>query len=388
MAPENQDTTRATSGEEVVPPHTPSVMNTGPIDLGHIEVLQILNEHGEVDSGLDPHLSDEILLKVHRAMVLTRAFDQRMLTMQRQGRMGTFAPNIGQEACIIGQVIPLTNDDWFAPSYRSFGAQIVRGWPMEQLMRLWAGFHDGFPPPSHVNDLPFSIVVGSHVLPAVGIGMGMNYKKKNDCIVVNFGDGASSQGAVSEALNFAAVYKAPVVFVCENNGWAISTPIQKQTMNEVLATRGTSHGIPSIRVDGNDILAMICTTQEAVQRAKNGEGPTFIEAMTYRMSLHTTADDPKVYRDESEVEPWHCRCPIKRFETYLKNKQLLTEESIKELLESCEQEVIEARDKFYSMPAADPCEIFDYLYESIPDELKDQREEYLRRLRNKGVNDE
>ena len=138
MAPENQDTTRATSGEEVVPPHTPSVMNTGPIDLGHIEVLQILNEHGEVDSGLDPHLSDEILLKVHRAMVLTRAFDQRMLTMQRQGRMGTFAPNIGQEACIIGQVIPLTNDDWFAPSYRSFGAQILRSWPMEQLMRLWA----------------------------------------------------------------------------------------------------------------------------------------------------------------------------------------------------------------------------------------------------------
>lgn len=388
MAPENRETTRATSGEEVVPPRTPSAMNTGPIDLGHIEVLQILNEHGEVDSGLDPHLSDDTLLGVHRAMVLARAFDQRMLTMQRQGQMGTFAPNIGQEACIIGQVIPLTNDDWFAPSYRSFGAQIVRGWPMEQLMRLWAGFHDGFPPPEHVKDLPFSIVVGSHVLPAVGIGMGMNYKQKNDCVVVNFGDGASSQGAVSEALNFAAVYKAPVVFVCENNGWAISTPIQKQTVNEVLAIKGTSHGIPSIRVDGNDILAMICATQEAVERAKSGEGPTFIEAITYRMSLHTTADDPKVYRDESEVEPWHCRCPITRFETYLKNKELLTEESIKEILESCEQEVIEARDKFYSMPAANPHEIFDYLYESMPNELKDQRDEYLRRLRSKGVDHE
>jgi pyruvate dehydrogenase E1 component alpha subunit len=383
MAIENQDKATPTSGKEVVPPHTPSAMNTSPIDLGHIEVLQILNEHGEVDAGLEPNLGDDTLMQVYRAMVLARTFDQRMLTMQRQGRMGTFAPNLGQEACIIGQVVPLTENDWYAPSYRSFGAQILRGWPMEQLMRLWAGFHDGFPPPENVNDLPFSIVIGSHVLPAVGIGMGMNYKKKKECIVVNYGDGASSQGAVSEALNFAAVYKAPVVFVCENNGWAISTPVQKQTMNEVLATRGSAHGIPSIRVDGNDILAMICATQEAVTRAKNGDGPTLIEAITYRMSLHTTADDPKVYREESQLDPWHCRCPITRFETYLKNKQLLTDESIKTTLEECEHDVIAARDAFYAMPAADPSEIFDYLYESIPEELKAQRDEYLQRLRDK-----
>jgi len=385
MATEDQDTARTTSGEEVVSPNTPSAMNTDPINVGHIEVLQILNEHGEVDKGLDPKLSNDTLMRVYRAMVLARAFDQRMLTMQRQGRMGTFAPNIGQEACIIGQVTPLTRDDWYAPSYRSFGAQIVRGWSMEHLMRLWAGFHDGFPPPKDVNDLPFSIVIGSHVLPAVGVGMGMTYKKQNNCVVVNFGDGASSQGAVSEALNFAAVYKAPVVFVCENNGWAISTPIKKQTANEVFATRGISFGIPSIRVDGNDILAMICATEEATKRAKNGEGPTFIEAITYRMSLHTTADDPSVYRDEKEVEPWEKRCPIARFETYLKNKGLLTADTIQEVLESCEQEVIEARDTFYSMPPANPGEIFNHLYESIPEELKEQREEYFRRLKEKGI---
>jgi len=385
MEAEQQNKGRTTSSEEVVSPNTPSAMNTTPIQLGHIEVLQILNEHGEVDSGLDPKLDDMTLLTVYRSMVLSRAFDQRMLTMQRQGRMGTFAPNIGQEACIIGQVVPLTKDDWFAPSYRSFGAQILRGWPMEHLMRLWAGFHDGFPPPPDVNDLPFSIVIGSHVLPAVGIGMGMNYKKKKDCVVVNFGDGASSQGAVSEALNFAAVYSTPVVFVCENNGWAISTPIHKQTANEVIATRGSSHGIPSIRVDGNDILAMICATTEAVERAKNGDGPTFIEAITYRMSLHTTADDPTVYRDEKEVEPWQKLCPISRFETYLKKKQLLTEESIQEILETCEKEVIEARDTFYAMPSANPKEIFDHLYERMPQELIHQRKEYLQRLRDKGV---
>jgi pyruvate dehydrogenase E1 component alpha subunit len=376
---------KTTSSEEVVSPNTPSVMDTTPIDLGHIEVLQILNEHGEVDKGLEPEFSDERLLEIYRAMVLARTFDQRMMTMQRQGRMGTFAPNLGQEACIIGQVTPLTKDDWFAPSYRSFGAQIMRGWSMEHLMRLWAGFHDGFPPPEDVNDLPFSIVIGSHVLPAVGIGMGMNYKKKKDCVVVNYGDGASSQGAVSEALNFATVYKAPVVFICENNGWAISTPTHKQTANHILASHGAAHGMPSIRVDGNDILAMMCATNEATERARNGEGPTFIEAITFRMSLHTTADDPTVYRNEDEVEVWESRCPILRFATYLTKKGILDSRAIEETLASCEEEVIKARDAFYAMPPADATEIFDHLYETFPKELQAQREEYLRRLRQKGV---
>jgi pyruvate dehydrogenase E1 component alpha subunit len=176
MAFQEHEKKKTTSSEEVISPNTPSAMHTSPIDLGHIEVLQILNEHGEVDSGLEPDFSDEKLMEVYRSMVLARAFDKRMMTMQRQGRMGTFAPNIGQEACIVGQVTSLTKDDWFSPSYRSFGAQIMRGWSMKHLMRLWSGFHDGFPPPKDVNDLPFSIVIGSHVLPAVGIGMGMNYK--------------------------------------------------------------------------------------------------------------------------------------------------------------------------------------------------------------------
>ena len=376
---------KTTSSEEVVSPNTPSVMDTTPIDLGHIEVLQILNEHGEVDKGLEPEFSDERLLEIYRAMVLARAFDTRMMTMQRQGKMGTFAPNMGQEACIIGQVASLTKEDWFAPSYRSFGAQIMRGWSMEHLMRLWAGFHDGFPPPEGVNDLPFSIVIGSHVLPAVGIGMGMQYKKKNDCVVVNYGDGASSQGAVSEALNFAAVYKAPVVFICENNGWAISTPTSKQTANEILAAHGAAHGMPCIRVDGNDILAMMCATKEATERARNGAGPTLIEAVTFRMSLHTTADDPTVYRNEDEVKMWESRCPILRFATYLTKKGLLDSGAIEETLAACEEDAIKARNAFYAMPPAKPEEIFDHLYESMPKELQAQREEYLRRLRQKGV---
>ena len=387
MAFQEHEKKKTTSSEEVVSPNTPSAMHTSPIDLGHIEVLQILNEHGEVDSGLEPDFNDEKLLEVYRSMVLARAFDKRMMTMQRQGRMGTFAPNIGQEACIVGQVTSLTKDDWFSPSYRSFGAQIMRGWSMKHLMRLWAGFHDGFPPPKDVNDLPFSIVIGSHVLPAVGIGMGMNYKKKRDCVLVNYGDGASSQGAVSEALNFAAVYKAPVIFICENNGWAISTPTKKQSANEVLATHGVAHGMPSIRVDGNDILAMMCATKEATNRARNGEGPTFIEAITYRMSLHTTADDPKVYRNDEEVKVWESRCPIKRFETYLANKGILDADSIEKMVTSCNDEAIQARDAFYAMPPADATEIFDHLFNTIPEELQKQKEEYLKRLHQKGVDE-
>lgn len=360
-------------------------MDTTTINPGNIEVLQILNEQGQVHEGLEPALDDATLLKIHRGLVLTRTFDQRMLTMQRQGEMGTFAPNLGQEACQLGQVIPLTKDDWYSPSYRSFGAQIWRGWPMDHLFKLWAGYHEGFPPPANVNDLPFSIVIGSHVLPAVGIAMGMNYQDKSHCVVVNFGDGAFSQGSVSEALNFAAVNAAPVVFVCENNGWAISTPLAKQSATDSLAVRGLGYGVPSIRVDGNDILAMTVAVDEAAQRARAGGGPTLIEAVTFRMSLHTTADDPTVYRDEALVEPWKARCPIRRFEIYVKAKGIIDEAGIEQIRAACDDEVLEARQRFRDTAVAKPREIFDHIYGELSPELEAQKQAYLKRLDDRGV---
>ena len=362
-----------------------SGFNTRAIDLGRIECLQILDENGDIEEGLHPDIEDNELLRVHRAMLLSRAFDSRMLAMQRQGQMGTFAPNLGQEACMIGQVWPLDADDWFSPSYRAFGAQIWRGWSMERLMTLWAGYHDGFPPPDDVKDLPFSIVIGSHVLPATGIAMAMRRAKDPHCMVVNFGDGAFSQGAITEAMNFAAVDKAPVVFVCENNGWAISTPLEKQAGNEVLAARGAGYGVHSIRVDGNDILAMMTAMKEACDRARRGEGPTLIEAITFRMSLHTTADDPTVYRDESLVEPWHNRCPIRRFELWLTRTDRLTTQDCDRIRAECEQEVLDAREHFRKNATAKPREIFDHIYETITPELEAQRMAYLRRLDRKGV---
>ncbi|HRP61928.1 MAG TPA: pyruvate dehydrogenase (acetyl-transferring) E1 component subunit alpha [Phycisphaerales bacterium] len=355
------------------------------IDLGTIEDLRILSESGEVDTKLDPNLPAEELRKIYRAMILTRKLDLRMLAMQRQGEMGTFAPGFGQEATQIGQVYPLTKSDWFSPSYRSFGAQLWRGWKLDQLMLLWDGFFEGFAIPDGVNDLPFSIVIGSHVLPATGIAMGIRARGEDSVVVTNFGDGASSQGAVSEAFNFAAVFHAPVIFVLENNGWAISIPVEKQCGVKELARRGPAFGIPAIRVDGNDILAMIVATQQAVEHARNGKGPYLIETVTYRMSYHTTADDPKVYRTDEEVKAWEAKCPIARFEKYLKNKKVLGDEDFRRIADECEQEILQAREAFRAKAKAKPREVFDFMYEQLPPELERQKAEYFARLDRKGV---
>lgn len=355
------------------------------LDVGEVEDLQILNESGDVDAKLDPKLLPQELKKIHRGMVLSRKLDQRMLTMQRQGQMGTFAPGLGQEATQIGQVYPLVKEDWFAPSYRSFGAQLWRGWPLDHLLLLWDGYFEGFGPPEGVNDLPFCIVIGSHVPTATGIAMGMRIRRDPHCVMVNFGDGASSQGIVNEAFNFAAVYQAPVVFMLENNGWAISMPATKQVATEAYAVRGIGFGIPSVRVDGNDVLAVLVATQKACERARSGGGPTLIEAMTYRMSVHTTADDPKVYRDDAEVKEWELRDPIRRFEIYLKNKKVLDDAAIARIHEECEQEVLAARDKFRARAKARPREVFDFVYANPSAEHEAQKREYLTKLDKKKV---
>jgi len=377
-------------------PHSPKLAASKPattpdlasLDLGSIEYLQLLNERGElVRTDRDPKLSKSELLRVHRAMVLTRKLDQRMLNMQRQGEMGTFAPGLGQEATQIGQIYPLQIKDWFAPSYRSFGAQMWRGWPIDQLLLLWDGFFIGFAPPEGVNDLPMSIVIGSHSLPAVGIAQGIQYRGDDAVVLVNFGDGAMSQGAVNEAFNFAAIDKAPVVFVVENNGWAISMPVEKQAATPWLAQRGIGFGIPSIRVDGNDVLAMIAASTEAVNRARSGGGPTLIEAVTYRMSYHTTADEPKVYRSEDKLQPWESKDPIARFEAHLIQRGVIDRDGCDKIAAECEQEILAAREEFRAQAKPNPHEVFDFVYGELTPELREQQADYLARLKRKGVAD-
>ncbi len=356
------------------------------INLGSIDVIRVLDEAGSVvNPSLDPKLSDGELVRVYRGMVRSRRLDLRMLAMQRQGEMGTFAPGLGQEATQIGQVYPMRKSDWYSPSYRSIGAQVWRGWTMEQLLLLWAGFFDGFAIPEGVNELPFSIVIGSHVPVATGVAMGIKMRKDDAVVVTNFGDGASSQGVVAEAFNFAAVYKAPIVFIVESNGWAISTPIERQAGNSVLAARGVGFGMPAVRVDGNDVLGMIAACSRAIDHARSGQGPYLVEAVTYRMSLHTTADDPKVYRKDEEVKAWEGKCPIRRFEKYLKARNLLDDEAIARIGEEIEQEVLAARETFRQRAVARPNEIFDFVYEQLPADLEGQKAEYLERLKRKGV---
>ncbi len=364
---------------------TEATVRKNRIELGELENLQILDENGEADEAFAPRLTDEQLVRIHRAMVLTRKLDLRMLTMQRQGEMGTFAPGFGQEATQIGQIFPLQARDWFAPSYRSFGAQLWRGWTLEGLLLLWDGFAEGFAVPDGVNDLPFSIVVGSHVPLAVGVGMAIRQCGDDAVVLTNFGDGAISQGCVNEAFNFAAVYKSPVIFVVENNGYAISIPTEKQAATAELARRGPGFGIPSIRVDGNDVLGMIVATNEAVERARAGDGPTLIEAVTYRMSLHTTADDPKVYREDAEVDRWTIKDPITRFEKYLTGKGLLDAKAAEQVAGECEQEVLAARERFRHRAKARPRQVFDYMYEQLPPWLERQKREYFEKLDRKGV---
>ena len=345
-----------------------------------VEYLSILDENGTADSELDPKLDHDALMRIYKAMVLTRALDERMIAMQRQGEMGTFAPGRGQEATQIGQVFPLEKKDWFAPSYRSFGAQLWRGWTVDQLLMLWAGYFEGFALPEGVNDLPFSIVIGSHVPMAVGVGMAINYRDSDAVMVTNFGDGASSEGDVSESFNIAAVFKAPVVFICENNGYAISLPFEQQAAVQSLAHRAPAFGMPGWRVDGNDVLAMIVASQRAIDRARRGEGPTLIEAVTYRMEMHTTADNPKIYRSDDEVESWEQKDPIARFQKYMMNIGALDQDLATEIAADTKAELLEARARLHRHAKPNPHEVFDFVYTNLPKDLAAQRQEYLNKL--------
>ena len=350
-----------------------------------VEHLAILDPEGQVDSELEPDLSDEFLLELHRWMLLGRRFDERMLRLQRQGRIGTFPPIKGQEAANVGATAVLRESDWMVVAFREAVGELMRGRSMEDLLLYYGGYNEGGFVPEGVNNLPTSIPVGSQTLHAVGLGWGMKYRGKDDVAMVFFGDGATSQGDFHEALNFAGVYKTPVVFVCQNNQWAISLPRAKQTASETLAQKALAHGVPGIQVDGNDVLAVYVAAQEAVDRARAGEGATLIEAVTYRMSVHTTADDPKRYRTDDEVDSWEARDPIRRFQIYLKAKGLLDDEAIATLEEEIDQQIREAVERAEAIMSepVDALQMFDHLYADETPALREQRQELADELQGK-----
>ena len=352
-----------------------------PIELpAAIQSLSILNERGELDRSLEPAIADETLLRLHRTMLLARRFDERLLSLQRQGRIGTFPPIAGQEAAHLGAVALLRRSGWIVPAFREMAADIWRGRSLESIIVYNNGFNEAGRIPAERNDLPTSIPVGSQLLHAVGIAWAIKYRGRDDVALAFFGDGATSQGDFHEALNFAGVFQVPVVFVCQNNQWAISIPRAKQTRSQTLAQKALAYGITGIQVDGNDLLAVYAAADEAVKRARTGAGATLIECVTYRMAVHTTADDPKRYRTDTEVEEWRRRDPIPRFQGYLTAKGLLTADLLAAEEAAVQTQIQAAVDRAEEemKRLGDPLLMFEHAYAEMPEYLKEQKEEFIR----------
>jgi pyruvate dehydrogenase E1 component alpha subunit len=341
-----------------------------------VEHLVVLDEDGSVDAELDPDLDDELLLRLHRVMLKGRRHDDRRLKWQRSGRIGTFAPIKGQEAAQIGAVATLRDTDWMVPSFREVGAFIWRGASLVDLALFDAGYNEGGAIPRDAHNLPNAVPVASQLTHAVGIAYASRLLGDDSVVMVFFGDGATSEGDFHEAMNFAGVFDLPVVFACQNNQWAISLPREEQTASKSIAQKALAYGFPGIQVDGNDVLGVYAAAAEAVARARNGGGPTLLELCTYRLSVHTTADDPTKYRSEKEEEDWIARDPLPRFQRYLRSRGLIDDETIARLEEEIDGEIEEAwREAEARMERLDDQEltIFDHLYEEIPPYLARQR---------------
>ncbi len=345
-----------------------------------VEYLSILDENGTVDSDLEPDIADSLLFKLHRTMLLARRFDERLMNLQRQGRIGTFPPISGQEAAHLGTTAVLESSDWFVPAFRETTSEIWRGRSLESIIIYYNGFGEGAYIPEERKDLPLSVPVGSQILHAVGLAWAAKYRKTDRAVITYFGDGATSQGDFHEGLNFAGVFQVPAIFVCQNNHWAISIPINKQTRSQTIAQKALAYGIPGIQIDGNDILAAYVAGKEALERARTGRGPTLIECVTYRLTVHTTADDPRRYRSDEEVERWKKRDPITRFQKYLVEKKLLSANKIEAIQTEVHDEIQAAVDNAEEQmkKMGDPMHMFEHSYAELPAGIRSQKEEFAR----------
>jgi len=353
-----------------------------PLDVkAKIEYLSILDEKGHCDEALDPKLDADKSVYLYRLMLLARRLDERCIKLQRQGRIGTYGPCRGQEAAHCGSGIVMEPDDWVVYAFREPGTAIHRGWPVEHSMLFWGGYEAGCCPPEGVNDLPICVPVASQIPHGMGIAWGMKLRGRNNAVLTYLGDGATSEGDFHEAMNFAGVYHLPIVFFIQNNHWAISIPVAHQTASQTLAHKCIAYGFDGIQVDGNDALAVYVATKEAVEKARSGGGPTLIEAVTYRMTVHTTADDPTKYRSDKEVKEWEKRDPITRFARYLHQRGILSDKLEAELESDVQEEVKAAVERYngYS-ERIDPLDCFKYLYADLPPALQRQREEFRQNL--------
>jgi 2-oxoisovalerate dehydrogenase E1 component alpha subunit len=321
------------------------------------------------------HFPPETLLWLYESMVVTRELDTEFVNLQRQGELALFASCRGQEAAQVGAAGCLRKTDWLFPQYRELGAFLIRGIAPAQLGAVWRGRWHGGLGFTDKCVAPLAIPIGTHGLHGVGAAMAAQRLGEDSVTVVFMGDGAASEGDAHEALNLATVFNAPCVFLVQNNQWAISVPIEKQMGATSLARRATGYGMPAVRVDGNDVLACYAVMEEAAARARGGGGPTFIEAVTYRMGPHTTSDDPTRYRDDAEVELWRSRDPIDRFRTHLQNAGIWTERVEERIAHRSQRMRAELRDAVINEPDVDIAEVFDTVYHRITPDLVRQRDE-------------
>jgi pyruvate dehydrogenase E1 component alpha subunit len=339
-----------------------------------VDYVQVMDETGNVDKKLMPALSQKQIIQMYEQMVIIRAFDVKAVALQRQGRMGTYAAFLGQEATQVGSALALEKDDWLIPTYRESGAMIARGYPMHMVYQYWAGDERGHALKGPPYVLPISIPVSSQCLHAAGIGMALSIQKKKSIALGFLGDGATSKGDFHEAANFAGVYKSPTIFLCCNNQWAISVPRKKQTAAETLAQKAIGYGFEGIQVDGNDVFAVYSAVMDAAKKARAGKGPTLIEAFTYRLSDHTTSDNAGRYRTEAEVAEWKKKDPILRLENYMVREGMWTDKDEAALQEKAKKLVEEAVAKMEAVPAPKPSDMFTSMYGELTPELREQME--------------
>lgn len=315
-------------------------------------------------------------------MTLSRAFDEKFFKLQRSGKIGTVASVKGQEAAQVGSAYALKKTDWMVPAFRETAAYITRKVPHEKLVQAWNGDTRAFENEGG-RDLPVAIPVASQLITATGIAWASKIKEEKDVTLVYFGDGATSEGDFHEALNFAGKLNLPIVFLCQDNKWAISTPREKQTRSETLAQKAIAYGFEGVQVDGNDVVGMYKATKDAVEKARKGKGPTLIEALTYRFGDHTTSDDAKKYRSEDEVHEWEPKDPLSRVKKHFEKLGTWTDEYGKWLDEQNEKEVNTAIEKYEKIEPRKPEDLFKHVYGKMPEELKEQQEELLKEVGGK-----
>jgi pyruvate dehydrogenase E1 component alpha subunit len=308
-------------------------------------------------------------------MVEARTYDEKSMAMQRQGRLATYAPFRGQEAAQIGAAAALQDDDWVTGTYRDAALNWRAGYPWRLLFLGRTGDERGGELPQGVNVLPPSITVGGHMIHAVGLAWAEKLQGSSRIALTSFGDGATSEGDFHEAMNFAAVYATPTVFLCQNNGYAISYPTSEQTKSKSIAVKADGYGMPGIRVDGNDVVGVFAAVREAAHRARKGEGPSLIEAITYRMGPHTTSDDPTRYRDEAESRDWEDRDPLLRIRRLLAKAGGWTEEWQADLETSASQEIEEAVEWAENVPEPTSEQMVGRVFAERPQSLTQQLSE-------------